>query len=103
MPLRPVPVAAAMVLLFLALGGCASSSGAPAPDKVRAAVESLGGNPDQLYQELVVFKTVDVKSYDSQLIYLVPSKDGKDFQIVDAHGEIYRDYGDFIRNNRLTG
>ena len=101
MLLRPILVAAATVLLLLGLGGCASSSGAP--NKVQAAVESLGGNPDQLYQELVVFKTVDVKSYDSQLIYLVPSKDGKDFQIVDAHGEIYRDYNDFIRNNRLTG
>jgi len=44
-----------------------------------------------------------VKSYDSQLIYLVSSKDGKGFHIVDAHGEIYRDYNDFIRNNSLTG
>jgi len=103
MSLRSVPVAAAMMLFLLALGGCASSNGSPETDKVKAAVESLGGNPDQLYQEMVVFRTLDVKSYDSQLIYLVSSKDGKGFHIVDAHGEIYRDYNDFIRNNSLTG
>jgi len=44
MLLRPILVATATVLLLLGLGGCASSSGAP--NKVQAAVESLGGNPD---------------------------------------------------------
>jgi hypothetical protein len=103
MSTRSVPVVAVIAFLMLALGGCVNSNGMPEPDKVKASVESLGGNPDHLYQELVVFKTLDVKSYDSQLIYLVPTKDGKGFHIVDARGEIYRDYKDFIRENGLTG
>jgi hypothetical protein len=103
MPPRIVSMTAALGLFLLVLSGCASPGGTPAPDKVKAAVQSLGGNPDQLYQEEVVFKTLDVKSYDSQIIFLVPSKDGKLSRIVDAQGEIYRDYADFLRNNGFTG
>jgi hypothetical protein len=32
--------------------------------------------------------------------FLVPSKVTKGFEIVDSGGEIYRDFDDFLRNNR---
>ena len=99
--MRPVPTAAALGLVLLVLGGCGGPSDAPGPDTAKAVAVRLGGDPDQLYQQEVVFKTVGSDHFASQVVFLVPSKDGKSFQIVDSHGRVYRDYNDFLRNNRL--
>ena len=100
MSLYPVPAATAIGLVLLAISGCASPSGDPQPDKVKASIQSLGGTPDTIFQEQVLAKDLTSGHYTSQTVFLVPSKDGKAFQIVDSMGEIYRDYDDFLRNNR---
>jgi hypothetical protein len=100
---RSVACAAALGLALLALGGCGHPDDVPGPDKATAAIKSLGGNPDDLYKEKVIFKPVGAEHFDVQDVYLVPSKDGETFEIVDAQGRIYRDYDDFLRNNRLPG
>ena len=98
---RDVATVAALVFALIALGGCGHPGNAPEQDQATATIKSLGGNPDNLYQQRVLFKPVGAEHFDIQNVYLVPSKDGKTFQIVDAHGRIYRDYADFIRNNKL--
>jgi len=98
---RTVNRAAALGLALLSLGGCGHPTDVPDPDKATAAIKGLGGNPDDLYQQKVIFKSVGAEHFDVQNVYLVPSKDGKTFQIVDAQGRIYRDYDDFLRNNSL--
>src|SRR5882757_11571834 len=99
MPLRAISTVAALGLVFLALGGCASPGDAPDPAKVKVAIQSLGGTPDTIYQQKVLSKNLTSGDYSSQVIFLVPLKHGKDFKIVDSRGEIYRDFGDFLRNN----
>lgn len=99
---RLVPVLTAAGLM-LTVGGCSGqSSSAPAPDKVKAAVQSLGGTPTTTYQETVVFRKPGEEHYEQQDVDLVPSKTGGAFQVVDAAGNIYRDYDDFLVNNALT-
>jgi hypothetical protein len=101
MSCRTVANAAALGLALLSLAGCGHPGDAPEPDKATAAIKSLGGNPDDLYQEKVIFKPVGAEHFDVQNIYLVPSEDGKTFEIVDLQGRIYRDYDDFLLNNSL--
>jgi hypothetical protein len=96
---------AALVLVLLTLAGCSGSGGVqgagPEPDKVKAAIQSLGGDSDKLYQQKVIFKELGGEHFAAQDVYLVPSQDGKTFQIVDAQGRVYSDYGDLLRNNKL--
>jgi hypothetical protein len=101
MSVRPIPAAVVVGLALLALGGCAShSGGAPQPDKLKASIQSLGGTPETIYQEQVLSKDLTSGHYTSQMVFLVPSKVTKGFEIVDSGGEIYRDFDDFLRNNR---
>jgi hypothetical protein len=99
MPLRAISTVTALGLVLLALGGCTSPGDAPDPEKVKAAVQSLGGTPDTIYQQKVLSKNLTSEDYSSQVIFLVPLEQGRDFKIVDSRGEIYRDFGDFLRNN----
>ena len=97
---RLVPVLTAM---GLALSGCSDgASSTPAPDKVAAAVQSLGGTPTTTYQETVVFRKPGEEHYQQQEVDLVPSRTGGPFLVVDAAGNIYRDYDDFLVDNTLT-
>lgn len=98
---RGAASAAALLVALAGLGGCGHPDDVPDKDKAAAAVKSLGGNPDNLYEEKVLFKSIGAEHFDVQDVYLVPSKDGKTYQIVDTHGRIYGDYGDFLRNNKL--
>lgn len=98
---RDVATVVAFAFALVVLSGCGHSGNAPEQDQAEAAIKSLGGNPDNLYRQRVLFKPVGAEHFDIQNVYLVPSKDGKTFHIVDAHGRIYRDYADFLQNNKL--
>jgi hypothetical protein len=90
---------AAIGFMLLVLSSCAGSGGVPQPEKVKAAIQSLGGTPDTIYQQEVIAKDLTSGHYSGQMVFVVPSKGGG-FQIVDSTGEIFRDYDDFLRNNR---
>jgi hypothetical protein len=101
----PVVAITTWGLTLLALGGCTSSPpqlGADPLDKARAAVQRLGGNPDELYKQQVMVKSMGSKDYSSKIIYLVPAKNGTDFTIVDEQGSVYRNYDDFVLRGTLT-
>jgi hypothetical protein len=103
--MRSIISGVALGVVFLVLAGCGGPAGpsqtGPEPDRAKAAIQSLGGNPDQLYHQKLIFKVLGSEHFAAQDVYLVPSADGTSFQIVDAQGRIYRDYDDLLRNNNL--
>lgn len=99
MRLRQISVAV-IASTMLALTGCAGTDG-PSEDKIKAALHELDANPDTIHFESFVAESTATGQLSKQVLLLVPTKDRASCQIVDAQGEIFDDYSDFLRNNTL--
>ena len=91
----------AVLTFTIVLGGCAHTPPSTPDDRVRTALASLGATPETSYQQKIFGTDTITNQLRIQTIVLVPSKDGKTYQIVDSEGEIFSDYYDFLRDNTL--
>jgi PBP1b-binding outer membrane lipoprotein LpoB len=101
-PAATLPAALLATALALLLGGCAGAEPGTQVEKVKVAYAKLGAKPDTTYFQTVLDTDPSSAEVRTFKIALVPSADGKSFQIVDSEGEIFADYYDFLRNNTLT-
>lgn len=90
-----------VILTTVASAGCAHDPGPPSAEKVRATLERLGANPDTLYFERFVATSPATGQLSQQVLTLVPVKGSENYQIVDAQGDVFDNYNDFLRNNNL--
>lgn len=90
-------------LVLLAVAGCARhNDAAPGGKAPEAVVRSLGGTPDNTYQQKILYKPLGASGFSVEEAYLVPSPDGKGFRVVDSRGDVYSDYSDFLLHNTLS-
>lgn len=85
--------------LALALTACGGPETKPQPDRVREAIESLGGSPETISQQRILTRKPGSEQFINQIVFLVPGRDGSGFHIVDAYGETYDSYTDLLREN----
>ena len=86
-------------MLGFALTGCSDVDKQPPLARANAAIQRLGGVPDNLYKQEVLVENLSTGQYTSRIIVLVPEKNGKDVHIVDADGEVFDNYDEFLRDN----
>lgn len=102
MSLRITPIAVLVGLPCVILTGCATADPGPQPEKVKEAVQSLGGSPETVLQQSILVKKMTDKDYVNEILFLVPSQEKKTFHIVDTRGGVYSDYEDFLTDNSLA-
>jgi hypothetical protein len=102
-PVLRMPPAFGLLAAFglLGLTGCAGPDAAPQPDRVRSAIESLGGTPESILQQSVLSRPPGGGQFRNQIVFLVPEPDGPGFHIVDSYGEIYDSYAELLGGNRF--
>lgn len=93
----PCTVAAAAGLALLT--ACGGTETEPQPNRVRAAIESLGGTPESILQQRILTRPPGAEQFRNQILFLVPGRDGDGFHIVDSYGEIYDSYAELLREN----
>jgi len=97
----PALAPAALVVALLALTGCARAGDGPSKEKVESALRTLGAEPDAAHFQTFVARSPATGQLSQQVLILVPVPDGAGYKIVDARGEIFDDYDDFLRDNTL--
>jgi hypothetical protein len=100
MRLRLIPLAVLAVAL-LGLSGCGHSDDAPSEDKIKAALHELNADPNTVRFETFVAESPATGQRSRQVLLLVPTKEQPGYKIVDAQGEIFDSYADFLRDNTL--
>lgn len=103
MPLRSLLAATASGLAAVLLVGCSNPDGTTQFEKVKAAIQSLGGTPGSIYLQEIVSKSPTTNQIMPQVLFLVFSKESQSFQLVDSQGDIFDDYDDFLQRNLLPG
>jgi len=91
----------ALVVALLAVAGCARASEGPSKEKVESALHTLGADPDAVRIQNFVAGSPVNGQLSRQVLILVPVQGGAGYQIVDAQGEIFDNYNDFLRDNTL--
>jgi hypothetical protein len=83
------------------LAGCGTTDDQPSKDKVLAALHTLGANPDTVHAQTVVARSPGTGQLSRQVLLLVPVPDAPGYRIVDAQGEIFTSYDEFLTTNTL--
>ena len=100
MQLRVIP-SAVLAAVLLTLTGCGHSDDAPSEEKIKAALHELNADPDSVRFETFEAESPATGQLSRQILLLVPTKDRPGCKIVDAQGEIFDSYADFLRDNTL--
>lgn len=96
---RLAPIAALAVLLTLS--GCAHPDNPTSPEKIKAAMLRVGGDPDTIRFQTIVARNPNNGVRTTRTLILVPGPDGKTVQIIDSQGEVFSSYGEFLRDNTI--
>ena len=99
--LAPVLAPAALVVALLVLTGCARGEDGPSKEKVKSALHTLSADPDAVHFQTFVATSPATGQLSQQVLLLVPVPGGAGYKIIDAQGEIFDDYGTFLRDNTL--
>jgi hypothetical protein len=97
----PAMAPAALIVALLVLTGCARAEDGPSKEKVESALHTLGADTDAVRFQTFVARSPATGQLSQQMLLLVPVPDGAGYKIVDAQGEIFDTYGDFLRDNTL--
>jgi len=98
---HPTLAPAALFVALLLLTGCAQTDDGPSKEKVESALHTLGADPDAVHFQTFVARSPATGQLSQQVLLLVPVPDGAGYKIIDAQGEIFDDYTDFLRDNTL--
>ena len=87
--------------LRLVLTGCARGGDGPSKEKVESALHTLSAAPDAVHFQQFVATSPATGQLSQQVLLLVPVQGGAGYKIIDAQGEIFDTYDDFLRENTL--
>jgi hypothetical protein len=93
--------AAALVAALVVLTGCARGDDRPSKEKIESALHTLGADPDAVHFQTFVARSPATGQLSQQVLLLVPVPGGTSYKIVDAQGEIFEHYMDFLGDNTL--
>jgi hypothetical protein len=99
--MRAAVPAAALVAALLVVTGCGRGEGGPSKEKVEAALHTLGADPDAVHFQTFVARSPATGQLSQQVLLLIPVPGATGFKIVDAQGEIFDSYNDFLGDNTL--
>jgi hypothetical protein len=98
----PVLAVVAVVAALAGITGCGhSEEGGPSKEKVESALHTLQADPDAVHFQTFVATSPATGQLSQQVLLLVPVPGGAGYKIVDAQGEIFGDYNEFLRDNTL--
>lgn len=92
---------AALAVTLLVLTGCARGEDGPSKEKVKSALHTLEADPDAVHFQTFVARSPATGQLSQQVLLLVPVPGGAGYKIVDAQGEIFDNYNDFLADNTL--